>query len=117
MEKQKTIKKEIKISGIGIHTGKEVELIFKRAKENSGINFVRNDLPGRPVVQASIANVLDKYLPLRRTSLGVDSVEVHTVEHLLSVLFAMGIDNVLVHLDGVKLEAENWIETQQQPDA
>ncbi len=96
MAKQKTIKREVKVSGTGIHTGRKVELRFKPAEKNQGINFVRIDLPGKPVIAATISNILDKSLKSRRTSLGFGSAEIHTVEHLLSALFGLGIDNITI---------------------
>lgn len=105
MERQRTIKKEARVSGVGIHTGKQVELCFKPAEENTGINFIRTDLPDKPKICASVANVLEKYLKLRRTSLGVNSAEIHTVEHLLSVLFALRIDNIVIEVNAEEVPA------------
>lgn len=105
MEHQRTIKREAKISGIGIHTGKKVELCFKPAEKDTGINFVRVDLADKPVIHASISNVIEKSLTCRRTSLGQDSIEVHTVEHLLSALFALGIDNIIIEVDAEEIPA------------
>ncbi|NQS99609.1 MAG: UDP-3-O-[3-hydroxymyristoyl] N-acetylglucosamine deacetylase, partial [Candidatus Omnitrophica bacterium] len=105
MERQKTISKEIKVKGTGIHTGKKVELRFLPAEKDTGINFVRVDLPKKPVIRASIKNVIEKSLPLRRTSLGEDSVQVHTVEHLLSALFGLGIDNILIEVNAEEIPA------------
>ena len=105
MEKQKTIKKEVKIKGVGIHTGRKVELCFKPAEKDTGINFVRTDLADKPVIHASISNVIEKSLNLRRTSLGVGSVEVHTVEHLLSAFFGLGIDNSIIEVNAEEIPA------------
>ncbi len=103
MQQQKTIKKAVKASGVGIHTGKPAEILFKPAEKDTGINFVRTDLAHKPVIRTSISNVLEKYLSLRRTSLGEDGVEVHTVEHLLSALFGLGIDNITVEVDAEEI--------------
>lgn len=105
MEKQKTIKTEARVSGVGIHTGQSVEVCFKPAEKDSGINFIRVDLPGKPQVQASVANVIEKSLKSRRTSLRQDSAEVHTVEHLLSTLFGLGIDNIIIEVSGEEIPA------------
>ncbi|MBN2096971.1 MAG: UDP-3-O-[3-hydroxymyristoyl] N-acetylglucosamine deacetylase [Candidatus Omnitrophica bacterium] len=105
MVQQKTIKKETKASGTGIHTGQKAQLCFKPAAKDSGINFVRVDLAQRPVVRACIGNVIEESLTLRRTSLGKGSVEIHTVEHLLSALFALGIDNIIVEIDAQEVPA------------
>ncbi|MCQ9207788.1 MAG: UDP-3-O-acyl-N-acetylglucosamine deacetylase [Omnitrophica bacterium] len=105
MERQKTIKKEIAVSGTGIHTGIEVELKFKPAEKDTGINFVRVDLPAKPRIRATISNVIEKSLELRRTSLGVDSAEVHTVEHLISALYGLGIDNIIIEVNAEEIPA------------
>ncbi len=105
MERQKTIKRETKLRGTGIHTGKKVELCFKPAEKDTGINFIRVDLPGKPVIRATVSNVIEKSLKLRRTSLGTDSAEIHTVEHLLSALFGLGIDNIIVEVNVEEIPA------------
>jgi UDP-3-O-[3-hydroxymyristoyl] N-acetylglucosamine deacetylase/3-hydroxyacyl-[acyl-carrier-protein] dehydratase len=105
MARQKTIKRETKVSGTGIHTGKKADVRFKPAEENTGINFVRVDLPGSPVVGATISNVIEKSLGSRRTSLGQGSAEIHTVEHLLSALFGLGIDNLTVEVNAEEVPA------------
>ena len=105
MQWQKTIKKEARVAGVGIHTGKKAELCFKPAEKNTGINFVRTDLPDKPVIPASISNVIEKNPKLRRTSLGFNSAEVHTVEHLLSALFALGIDNIIIETNAKEVPA------------
>jgi UDP-3-O-[3-hydroxymyristoyl] N-acetylglucosamine deacetylase/3-hydroxyacyl-[acyl-carrier-protein] dehydratase len=107
MENQKTIKKEVKVKGVGIHTGNKVELTFKPAQKDAGINFVRVDLPDKPVIRATISNVLEKSLKLRRTSLGNGRGEVHTVEHLLSAFFGLGIDNITVEVNAEEIPALN----------
>ena len=105
MEKQKTIKKETKVRGVGIHTGKKVEICFKPAEKDTGINFVRIDLPNKPLVGASISNVIENSLKLRRTSLGVNSCEIHTVEHLIAALFGLGIDNIIIEVNAEEIPA------------
>ena len=57
-DKQKTIKAAVTVSGVGLHTGAEVNLTFKPAPENHGYKFRRTDLPGKPVVEATLENVL-----------------------------------------------------------
>ncbi|MFH1782050.1 MAG: bifunctional UDP-3-O-[3-hydroxymyristoyl] N-acetylglucosamine deacetylase/3-hydroxyacyl-ACP dehydratase [Candidatus Omnitrophota bacterium] len=100
---QKTIKKPIKLSGIGLHTGVKVNLKFKPAPSNTGINFIRIDEPDSPMIKADILNILDQEKSPRRTSIGNGSVEVHTIEHLMAALFALGIDNMLIEIDGPEL--------------
>ena len=105
MEQQKTIKRETRVTGTGIHTGKKVELCFKPAEKDTGINFIRVDLPDRPVIPASISNVIEKSLSLRRTSLGEGLAEIHTVEHLLCALFGLGIDNIIIEATAEEIPA------------
>ncbi|MFH0948359.1 MAG: UDP-3-O-acyl-N-acetylglucosamine deacetylase [Elusimicrobiota bacterium] len=97
MGRQKTISKEVFYSGIGLHTGNNVSIKLKPATENTGIIFVRTDLPDNPKVKADISNVLTT---VRGTTLGLDEkTSVHTVEHLLATLFAFDIDNLTVEMD------------------
>lgn len=98
-EMQCTIKKAVKISGVGLHTGKKVNIEFKAAPANSGINFLRLDLPGHPVIKACTENLLDSSRSSRRTSLCYNGIEVHTVEHLMAVLSGLSIDNLIVEID------------------
>jgi UDP-3-O-[3-hydroxymyristoyl] N-acetylglucosamine deacetylase/3-hydroxyacyl-[acyl-carrier-protein] dehydratase len=105
MARQKTIKKETKVSGVGIHTGQRVELCFKPAEKDTGINFIRVDLLNKPVIRASVANVIEKSLKSRRTSLQQADAEIHTVEHLLSALFGLGIDNIIIEVNAEEIPA------------
>ena len=103
MEKQQTIKKEVTIEGIGLHTGEKVKLRFKPADVNTGINFVRIDSPQKVQIQAHISNILDLNQLPRRTSIGKDNIEVHTIEHLMAALAGLGIDNILVEIDNIEV--------------
>jgi len=99
-EKQRTIKQECKISGVGLHTGNKVNLTLKPAKENEGIHFVRVDFEGKPRIKADLSNVLvDPAIP-RCTSINAGDAVVHTIEHLMSVLCGLGIDNLTIEIDG-----------------
>jgi len=100
---QRTIKKPIGLSGIGLHTGSSVNLKFKPAPANVGVNFIRVDVKDSPMIKASIENLLDQDKSPRRTSVGNGSVEVHTIEHLMASLWALGIDNVIIEIDGPEL--------------
>jgi UDP-3-O-acyl-N-acetylglucosamine deacetylase len=98
---QKTLKRSTSLSGVALHTGKFVNLKFNPAPVNTGIVFVRVDLPTRPKVVANIANVIDLARRPRRTSIGAEqNIEIHTVEHLMSSLYGLGIDNIIVEIDG-----------------
>lgn len=100
MESQRTIKKEVELEGVGLHSGAKVKIRLLPAEPNSGINFIRTDLSGAPAIKANIANVMDLSRRLRRSSLSCDSVEVHTIEHLMAALCGLMIDNVWVEING-----------------
>lgn len=95
--KQKTIKEPIKLSGKGLHTGNLTEVIFEPAPPDSGVKFIRMDLPGQPEIKALVENVIDIE---RGTTLGCGEVKVHTVEHVLSAFAGMNIYNVNVKISG-----------------
>lgn len=96
---QRTLKKPISYSGIGIHTGKEVNLTFRPAKENSGISFCRVDLPSKPVIPASVEYVCDTN---RSTTIGIKDVCIHTIEHVLAAVRAYNIDNLSIEIHGIE---------------
>lgn len=94
---QHTIKEEITISGAGIHSGESVTIRIKPAEPNTGINFQRVDLPGKPVIKADVDNVIETN---RSTTLEANGARVNTIEHLMASLVGMEIDNVLIEIDG-----------------
>jgi UDP-3-O-[3-hydroxymyristoyl] N-acetylglucosamine deacetylase/3-hydroxyacyl-[acyl-carrier-protein] dehydratase len=94
--KQTTIKGEITLSGVGLHTGKEVTLVFKPAPENYGYAFQRVDLEGNPVIEASANYVTDTK---RGTTLDKRGVQINTCEHVLAALVGLEIDNCLIEID------------------
>ncbi len=95
--KQRTIKNEISISGVGLHTGKPASLHFKPAPDNHGFKFQRIDLDGSPIIDADVDNVSDTS---RGTTISQNGASVSTIEHLLAALVGMEIDNVLIEIDG-----------------
>ncbi|MDX9754421.1 MAG: UDP-3-O-acyl-N-acetylglucosamine deacetylase, partial [bacterium] len=98
VEYQKTIAAEASISGVGLHTGQEVTVTFKPAEANSGIRFVRTDLPGNPIIEVKAENAsLEDSLYL--TALGKGNIQIQTVEHLLAACTGLGIDNVILELN------------------
>ena len=103
MLKQRTVKKDIHIEGIGLHTGKKINAWVKPKNENSGIIFKRVDLPGGPEIEAKPSNILTSGVNLQRTSIQAHGAEVHTIEHLMAALSAFGIDNAEVDIDGPEL--------------
>ena len=94
--KQTTIREAQTVKGFALHTGSDVTLTVKPAAANTGFVFKRIDLPDEPTVAAHIDNV--KHVE-RATTLGEGSVKIHTVEHLLSALRGLGIDNALIEID------------------
>jgi UDP-3-O-[3-hydroxymyristoyl] N-acetylglucosamine deacetylase/3-hydroxyacyl-[acyl-carrier-protein] dehydratase len=94
--KQKTIKKEVSLSGVGLHTGKKVNLTFKPAPINFGYAFTRKDLEGNPIVEASSEHVIDTQ---RGTNLEKNGVKINTSEHVLAAIVGLGLDNVCIELD------------------
>ncbi len=94
-----TLAREVIVTGVGLHTGATVRAAV-RPREDWGIVFVREDLSGTPRVRASTANV---DLHLRRTVLRDGAGEVQTAEHLLAVLYALGIDSTEIRLSGPEL--------------
>ncbi len=98
--KQQTLASEVSVKGIGLHTGAEVTLTFCPAEADQGIKFQRIDLKGEPIIEAVADNVVDTS---RSTTLGVEDAKVSTVEHVLSALGGLQIDNVLIKLDGEEI--------------
>ncbi len=95
--RQQTVRKSAHFQGVGVHSGETVNLTFVPAPEDSGIKFQRVDLPGQPVIEANVDNVVDV---TRSTTLGIGDAKVQTVEHVMSALSGLQIDNVLIQLDG-----------------
>ncbi|WP_114783154.1 bifunctional UDP-3-O-[3-hydroxymyristoyl] N-acetylglucosamine deacetylase/3-hydroxyacyl-ACP dehydratase [Botryobacter ruber] len=96
-EKQHTIKAPVTVSGIGLHTGVVSNMTFKPAPANHGYKFQRVDLPGQPLVNVDVDNVVDLS---RGTTIEQNGARVNTVEHTLAALVGLQIDNVLIELDG-----------------
>jgi len=97
---QKTIKKEITFSGVGLHTGRNVMMKLVPAGADKGVKFIRTDLPGSPSIKADGANVVNTNYA---TTLGVGGVTVSTVEHILAALYGLGVDNVDVEVFGSEI--------------
>jgi UDP-3-O-[3-hydroxymyristoyl] N-acetylglucosamine deacetylase/3-hydroxyacyl-[acyl-carrier-protein] dehydratase len=97
---QRTINKEILMEGVGLHTGSFVKMKFKPAPENYGIRFQRMDLPDQPLILADVSKVVSTN---RGTTLQEGVAQVWTVEHVLSALVGLEIDNVLIELDGPEI--------------
>lgn len=100
MVKQKTIKTEISLTGVGLHTGKEVKMTFKPAPVNNGFTFVRIDLEGQPVIEADANFVVNTQ---RGTNLEKLGVQIQTPEHVLAALIGCDLDNVIIELNASEL--------------
>ena len=95
MLRQRTLRSKTSCVGVGLHSGKEVRLELKPGQVDSGIIFLRTDLPERPRIHATAANVT---ATLRATTLEEDGAKVFTIEHLMSALNVCGVDNCLVEI-------------------
>lgn len=97
IEKQKTLKTPVTVSGVGLHTGEFVSLTLKPARENSGYKFQRIDIQGKPLVNADVDNVV---CTERGTTIEQNGVRIYTTEHVLAALYGMQVDNALIEIDG-----------------
>lgn len=97
MLKQRTLKAAVKATGVGLHTGAKVEMTLRPAPAGTGVVFRRTDLAGTPTLKADATLVTDTRLC---SALTQGAMKVVTVEHLMSALAGLGIDNVYVDLTG-----------------
>lgn len=100
VEKQRTLKQETQISGIGLHTGKTITLTFKPAPINYGFRFIRIDLENKPILKADAQNVVDTS---RGTTIEQAGARVYTMEHVLAALVGLQLDNIIMELDGPEI--------------
>jgi UDP-3-O-[3-hydroxymyristoyl] N-acetylglucosamine deacetylase/3-hydroxyacyl-[acyl-carrier-protein] dehydratase len=96
-EKQRTLAKDISLTGKGLHTGINVKITFKPAPANHGYKFCRTDLPGKPLIDALAEHVTDTS---RGTTLVHNNASVQTIEHVLAALHGLRVDNALIEMDG-----------------
>ncbi|NNE03500.1 MAG: bifunctional UDP-3-O-[3-hydroxymyristoyl] N-acetylglucosamine deacetylase/3-hydroxyacyl-ACP dehydratase [Eudoraea sp.] len=96
MAKQRTIAKEIELTGVGLHTGQNVKMKFVPAEVNNGYAFKRVDLEGEPIIEADANYVVNTQ---RGTNLEKRGVKIQTSEHVLAALVGLEIDNVIIELD------------------
>ena len=97
MLKQRTLRNSIKAVGIGLHTGKNINMELIPSDINTGINFIRTDINTEVIIPAIAENVGDTSLS---TALVKDDVKISTIEHLLSAIAGLGVDNCLIKVDG-----------------
>ncbi len=100
MLKQRTLKKQISASGVGLHNGEKVTLTLHPAAIDTGIVFHRTDLPGIPEIQATPESVSDTRMC---SALENNGARVATVEHLMSALAGLGVDNIIVDVDASEI--------------
>ena len=97
---QKTIRKKTVVNGIGIHSGDPCTLTFRPAPPDTGVYFIRNDLPGSPSLKVTARNV---QATSHQTTIGGEAFSVATIEHCVSALSALRIDNLFIELDGPEI--------------
>ena len=105
MSNQKTIKQAFTLSGKGLHSGLEITLTFVPAPENHGVKIKRVDLEGQPVMDAVAEYVTET---TRGTVLKKGEMQVSTVEHAMSALYAFGIDNCLLEVNAPEFPILEW---------
>lgn len=103
MTRQRTIKETTEIEGIGLQTGRKTRLVLKSSPADSGINFIRTDLPDKPLLAIKSfdfkgLNAKNK----RRTSLSMGPMEAQTIEHLMAALSGLSVDNIIVEADNAE---------------
>ncbi len=96
-QNQQTLKGSVTLHGVGLHTGAHVTMTMKPANPGYGIRFQRIDLPEKPIVKADVDYVVDTS---RGTTIEFNGARVSTIEHTLAALVGLGIDNVLIEMDG-----------------
>lgn len=94
---QRTLAKDVKVTGIGLHSGKKVTMKLIPADIDFGIQFIRTDIPGSKPMKA---NALTVGTTENATTLGAGAEAIHTVEHLLGTLYGLGINNCLIEING-----------------
>lgn len=97
MYTQKTIKKAVSCSGVGVHSGSHIEMTLKPARVDAGIIFKRTDVDDHPIVKVTPQNIVDVSYA---TTLGREGVTIQTVEHVLSAVNALGISNLQIEIKG-----------------
>jgi len=102
-ERQHTLGGTATFEGVGLHTGVAGRVTFLPAPENSGVRFVRVDLPHRPVVEVRPENAHFDPQAGRRTILQQNGVQIHTMEHLLAAVAGLGIDNVVIETSSMEI--------------
>jgi UDP-3-O-[3-hydroxymyristoyl] N-acetylglucosamine deacetylase/3-hydroxyacyl-[acyl-carrier-protein] dehydratase len=101
-DRQRTIAREVSLSGIGLHSGADTSVVFKPAPAGTGVRFIRTDLESRPSVDVDVDAAVPGEDFSRRTTIGGSGACVGTVEHVLAALRGLGIDNAIVEIDAAE---------------
>ena len=99
MDNQRTIEKQVSVKGVGLHTAHKAQVTFKPAECDTGIVFIRVDLPEKPVIKANADYLMPQEASPRRSSIGAHGAEIQTTEHLMATLVGLGIDNLYIEID------------------
>jgi len=109
---QTTISKTIRVQGVGLHSGEQVQVVVRPAPVGTGIVFVRTDLTKAVMIEAKVENVVSTALA---TTLGTDGASLGTVEHVMSAIYALGISNLFIDINGPEVpvldgSASPWVD-------
>lgn len=96
---QRTLQRPVSLAGIGLHSGKEVQIRFCPASPNTGLRFRRVDLPGQPEIPVLVDFV---FSTARSTNIALGEAKIYTIEHLLAAVYALGIHNLIIEIDNVE---------------
>lgn len=107
MRSQRTIKSEVSFEGIGLHTGRHARVTLKPASRDAGIAFIRSDK--NTLIKAHVGSVIDTAFA---TTIGRDGAKIRTVEHIMAALAGLGIDNIVVNVDGPEIPILDGSSTQ-----
>lgn len=101
---QRTVRGTVTLSGVGLQTGKAVAMTLKPSPAGSGINFIRTDLPNKPLLNIQSLDLEGGLFNFaRRTTLGAGPLQIQTTEHFLAALSGLSIDNIVIELDNEEL--------------
>ena len=103
MKNQRTIKGPATIEGVGLQTGARTALTLKPSPPSTGINFIRVDLPNKPLLSVRSIDFANLAQLERRTTLGMGPLQIQTTEHLMAALSGLSIDNIIIELNGAEL--------------
>jgi len=101
--RQRTVRDQVVLKGVGLQTGRPVSMSLKPAPADSGINFIRTDLPDRPLLNIGSVSLDASGSPERRTVLTAGPMQIQTIEHLMAALSGLSIDNISIELDADEL--------------